>query len=105
MVVARPDSRVTATQRRICNALVTTNGTTNAIAEALGMNPATVRTHMQNLIDMVGADTRVEVAVWWILTGRFLPERRSKRGQRTRGGDRTQTNPESRGVPAGAPND
>lgn len=53
-------------QLEVCRALVTTDGTDRAIAEQLGISPATVRVHFVSIRNKLHLHTRVQVAVWYM---------------------------------------
>lgn len=74
---AHPNERgqralVSPAERRVLDALVTTDGTALAIANKLNISYNTVRTHLDNVRRKVSLSTKVELAVWWVVTGRRL---------------------------------
>ena len=62
---APPASDSTLTRREIeILGLVATGANTRAIADRLHVSPATVRNHVQNILDKLGVHSRLEAVAW-----------------------------------------
>jgi len=61
----------TPAEARVLKAMVSTEGSAAAIAEALGIAEGTARTHIQNLFTKLGVHNKVQLTVWWLIIGRF----------------------------------
>lgn len=64
--------RPTPRERQVLDAMVAGTGTTLDICERLGMREGTARVHVYNICVATGLHTRMQLAVWWVLTGRYL---------------------------------
>jgi DNA-binding CsgD family transcriptional regulator len=62
-----PASKLTAAEKRVL-ALVSRAKTNKEIATALGISPATVKRHLENVLRKLGLKNRVEAAIYGLIT-------------------------------------
>jgi DNA-binding CsgD family transcriptional regulator len=61
-----PASKLTAAEKRVL-ALVSRAKTNKEVAAALGISPATVKRHLENLLRKLGLKNRVEAAIYGLI--------------------------------------
>ncbi|RKX76108.1 MAG: helix-turn-helix transcriptional regulator [Spirochaetes bacterium] len=52
---------ITPREKQVLKALVTTRGTNREIAERLGLHETTVKTHIYNICNKIGVDSRIDL--------------------------------------------
>ena len=65
------DYKPTEREHEVLMALVTGTGTTLDVADRCGMAEGTVGVHLGQLMTKLERHTRVQLAVWYVLTGRY----------------------------------
>ncbi len=65
---ARPGALLTPREREVL-ALVASGSTNKEIATALGISPSTVKNHLQNILDKLHLENRVQAAAFFLREG------------------------------------
>jgi DNA-binding NarL/FixJ family response regulator len=69
-----PHGPLTPREREVVAALCLTDGSTRSIAKRLGIDPQTVKVHLQNIFPKLGVKSRVGLLKWALKQGYEIEE-------------------------------